>query len=98
MSLVETARAWADADPHDGDRAEIEALIEAENRVELERRVAGPLAFGTVGLGVRWLSMVPSAAARSTGEKLAHEEGLAAGKAAAGRLSDFLVEFTGRLP
>ena len=28
MSLLETARAWADADPHDGDRAEIEALIE----------------------------------------------------------------------
>ena len=27
--LLATARAWADADPHDGDRAEIEALIEA---------------------------------------------------------------------
>ncbi|WP_448617570.1 phospho-sugar mutase [Geodermatophilus sp. URMC 65] len=50
MSLVETARAWADADPHDGDRAEIEALIEAGNRTELERRFAGPLTFGTAGL------------------------------------------------
>ena len=50
MSLLETARAWADADPHDGDRAEIEALIEAENRTELERRFAGPLTFGTAGL------------------------------------------------
>ncbi len=50
MSLLETARAWADADPHDGDRAEIEALIEAEDRTELERRFAGPLTFGTAGL------------------------------------------------
>ncbi|ADB76936.1 phospho-sugar mutase [Geodermatophilus obscurus] len=50
MTLLETARAWADADPHDGDRAEIEALIEAEDRAELERRFAGPLTFGTAGL------------------------------------------------
>jgi phosphomannomutase len=50
VSLLETARAWADADPHDGDRAEIEALIEAEDRTELERRFAGPLTFGTAGL------------------------------------------------
>ncbi|WP_100500029.1 phospho-sugar mutase [Geodermatophilus chilensis] len=55
MSLLETARAWADADPHDGDRAEIEALIEAaptdpRAHTELERRFAGPLTFGTAGL------------------------------------------------
>jgi phosphomannomutase len=50
VTLLEAARAWADADPHDGDRAEIEALIEAENRTELERRFAGPLTFGTAGL------------------------------------------------
>jgi phosphomannomutase len=50
MSVLELARAWADADPHDGDRAEIEALIEAENRTELESRFAGPLTFGTAGL------------------------------------------------
>jgi phosphomannomutase len=50
VTLLETARAWADADPHDGDRAEIEALIEAGNRTELERRFAGPLTFGTAGL------------------------------------------------
>ena len=48
--LLSTAREWADADPHDGDRAEIEALIEAENVEELERRFAGPLTFGTAGL------------------------------------------------
>lgn len=55
MSLLATARAWADADPHGGDRAEIEALIEAASadagaRAELARRFAGPLAFGTAGL------------------------------------------------
>ncbi|TFV87816.1 phospho-sugar mutase [Blastococcus sp. CT_GayMR16] len=48
--LLATARDWADADPHAGDRAEIEALIEAENLAELERRFAGPLTFGTAGL------------------------------------------------
>jgi phosphomannomutase len=48
--LLTTARAWADDDPHPGDRAEIEALIEAENWSELERRFAGPLTFGTAGL------------------------------------------------
>ncbi|MCU1604713.1 MAG: Glucose,6-bisphosphate synthase [Modestobacter sp.] len=48
--LLEVARAWADADPDPGDRAEIEALIEAENIEQLERRFAGPLTFGTAGL------------------------------------------------
>jgi phosphomannomutase len=48
--LLATARAWADDDPHDGDRAEIEALIEAGNLAELGRRFAGPLTFGTAGL------------------------------------------------
>jgi phosphomannomutase len=50
VSLLATARAWADDDPHEGDRREIEALIEAENVAELERRFAGPLSFGTAGL------------------------------------------------
>jgi phosphomannomutase len=48
--LFAVARAWADDDPHDGDRAEIEALMEAENIEELQRRFAGPLTFGTAGL------------------------------------------------
>ena len=48
--LLDIARAWADDDPHDGDRAEIEALIEAENLEELGRRFSGPLTFGTAGL------------------------------------------------
>ena len=48
--LLTTARAWADADPHEGDRAEIAALIEAADIAELEQRFAGPLTFGTAGL------------------------------------------------
>jgi phosphomannomutase len=48
--LLAGARAWLDADPHAGDRAEIEALIEASDRDELGRRFAGPLTFGTAGL------------------------------------------------
>jgi phosphomannomutase len=48
--LLARARAWADEDPDAGDRAELEALIEAENTEQLERRFAGPLTFGTAGL------------------------------------------------
>ena len=51
MSDVQAqARAWADADPHAGDRAEIEALLDAGDSAELARRFAGPLTFGTAGL------------------------------------------------
>ncbi|MGY1634777.1 phospho-sugar mutase [Geodermatophilus sp. SYSU D01186] len=50
MSLLATARDWAAADPHPGDRAEIEALVDAGDTAELERRFAGPLTFGTAGL------------------------------------------------
>jgi purine-nucleoside phosphorylase len=49
------------------------------------------------GMEVFGLSMVTNAAAGITGEVLDHQEVLAAGKAAAGRLGEFLVEFTGRL-
>jgi phosphomannomutase len=48
--LLATARAWADADPHDGDRAEISALVDAGDVAELGARFAGPLTFGTAGL------------------------------------------------
>ncbi len=44
------------------------------------------------------LSMVTNAAAGVTGEVLDHQEVLAAGKEAAGRLGSFLVEFIGKLP
>ncbi len=48
--LLATARAWAADDPHAGDRAEIEALIEGGDLADLGRRFAGPLTFGTAGL------------------------------------------------
>ncbi|MGY1700696.1 phospho-sugar mutase [Geodermatophilus sp. SYSU D00766] len=48
--LLDRARAWAAADPHPGDRGEIEALVAAGDTAELERRFAGPLTFGTAGL------------------------------------------------
>ncbi len=56
------------------------------------------IAARAAGLEIFGLSMVTNAAAGITGEKLDHEEVLAAGKAAAGRLGEFLVEFVGRLP
>jgi len=55
------------------------------------------IAARAAGLEVFGLSMVTNAAAGITGEVLDHQEVLAAGKAAAGRLGEFLVEFTGRL-
>ena len=48
--LLTTAREWAAADPHAGDRAEIDALVEAGDTAELARRFTGPLTFGTAGL------------------------------------------------
>ena len=56
------------------------------------------IAARAAGLEVFGLSMVTNAAAGITGGKLNHEEVLAAGKAAAGRLGQFLVEFIGRMP
>ena len=55
------------------------------------------IAAGAAGMEVLGLSMVTNAAAGVTGEKLDHEEVLAAGKAAAGRLGRFLVDFVGSL-
>ncbi len=48
--LLATARSWADADPHEGDRAEILALVDAGDAASLDPRFAGPLTFGTAGL------------------------------------------------
>ncbi|UOY01168.1 purine-nucleoside phosphorylase [Blastococcus sp. PRF04-17] len=56
------------------------------------------IAARAAGLEIFGLSMVTNAAAGITGEKLDHEEVLAAGRAAAGRLGQFLVEFVRRLP
>jgi phosphomannomutase len=48
--LIERARAWAAEDPDPETRAELEALIEAEDLAELEDRFSGTLEFGTAGL------------------------------------------------
>ena len=56
------------------------------------------IAARAAGLEVVGLSMVTNAAAGITGEALDHQEVLAAGREAAGRLGRFLVEFVGRLP
>lgn len=56
------------------------------------------IAARAAGLEVAGLSMVTNAAAGLSGEALDHEEVLAAGRASAGRLGQFLVEFTRRLP
>ena len=56
------------------------------------------IAARAAGMEVFGLSMVTNAAAGITGEALDHLEVLAAGKAAAGRLGEFLVELIGRMP
>ncbi len=43
-------RAWIADDPHEGDRAELQALLDDGQLDELRRRFAGPLRFGTAGL------------------------------------------------
>jgi purine-nucleoside phosphorylase len=55
------------------------------------------IAARAAGLEVFGLSMVTNAAAGITGEKLDHQEVLAAGKEAAGRLGEFLVQLIGRV-
>ncbi len=48
--LVASASAWIAADPDEGDRRELQALIDSGDDAELERRFASPLTFGTAGL------------------------------------------------
>jgi purine-nucleoside phosphorylase len=55
------------------------------------------IAARAAGMEVFGLSLVTNAAAGVTGEPLDGDEVIAAGKAAAGRLGQFLVEFIGRL-
>src|SRR5215218_10281376 len=56
------------------------------------------IAAHAAGLEVFGVSLVTNAAAGITGEALDGDEVIAAGKAAAGQLGAFLVEFVGRLP
>jgi purine-nucleoside phosphorylase len=55
------------------------------------------IAAHAAGVEVMGLSLVTNAAAGVTGEKLDGDEVIAAGRAAAGKLGEFLVEFIGRL-
>ncbi|WTW97134.1 phospho-sugar mutase [Streptomycetaceae bacterium NBC_01309] len=48
--VVETARAWLAEDPDPDTRAELRALLDADDRAALEDRFAGLLQFGTAGL------------------------------------------------
>ncbi|MEV1002130.1 phospho-sugar mutase [Nonomuraea sp. NPDC050202] len=50
MTLVETARAWLAQDPDPDTRAELSALIDAEDLPALEERFGAKLEFGTAGL------------------------------------------------
>jgi len=51
-ALRERALAWIADDPHPGDAAELQALVDAlpANAAELADRFSGPLTFGTAGL------------------------------------------------
>ncbi|MDI2130971.1 phospho-sugar mutase [Yinghuangia seranimata] len=48
--VVESARAWLAEDPDPDTRAELQALLDADDRAALEDRFAGLLQFGTAGL------------------------------------------------
>ena len=48
--LLQRAHAWAAADPDPATRAELEALLAAEDYAELHERMLGDLEFGTAGL------------------------------------------------
>src|SRR3954447_6198835 len=49
-ATIERARAWAESDPDPHTRAELLALLEADNQPELAERMLGDLEFGTAGL------------------------------------------------
>jgi phosphomannomutase len=48
--LEQRTREWIARDPDDEDRATLQALLEANDEAELERRFGAPLTFGTAGL------------------------------------------------
>ncbi|MBK7586581.1 MAG: phospho-sugar mutase [Myxococcales bacterium] len=49
-AIVAAARKWIEEDPDPETRAELEALIAAEDSAELHERMGAPLEFGTAGL------------------------------------------------
>lgn len=50
MNVLDAARAWIEGDPDPRTRAELQALIDANDIVALEERFSGTLEFGTAGL------------------------------------------------
>ena len=48
--LADQVASWIAADPDDDDRSTLETLLSANDEVELERRFAASLTFGTAGL------------------------------------------------
>jgi phosphomannomutase len=50
VGLLASARAWRDADPDPGTRAELDGLLAANDTAALQERFAGSLAFGTAGI------------------------------------------------
>ncbi len=49
-ALRDRVSAWITGDPDPEDRATLQSLLEDDDEVELERRFASPLTFGTAGL------------------------------------------------
>lgn len=50
MSLIEQAKQWLAQDPDPETRAELQTLLQHNDKTALEKRFAGRLAFGTAGL------------------------------------------------
>jgi len=48
--LRDEVTAWIASDPDENDRQTLQALLDADNERELDRRFASPLTFGTAGL------------------------------------------------
>ena len=53
VEVLAAAKAWIEGDPDPETRAELEALVQADDAKELAERMAGPLTFGTAGLRAR---------------------------------------------
>ncbi len=51
--VLAAARAWIEGDPDPETRAELEALVQADDAKELTERMSGSLTFGTAGLRAR---------------------------------------------
>ena len=57
--LRAAVRSWIADDPDPADRAELSALLQADDLGGLAERFAEPLTFGTAGIGARWCAARP---------------------------------------